>query len=79
MTIFDEYTEEINDKVMYGILYQLRMGSKYIDRNMLDTNAEEMITLQLKAVALKKIYEDITAEQTIVSERLKKLTTKELR
>ena len=71
--MFDEYTEEINDSVAYGVLYTHRSMSKRYTRDSVTSIDEEKVTLALKINALHNIKEDIIREYAILEEQYNNL------
>ena len=67
--MFDEYTENVNNKTKYGVLYTNRTMSGVYDAKGLTTIEEEKITLALKITALNNIKEEVIAEYHKLSEQ----------
>lgn len=71
--MFDEYTEEINNSVAYGVLYTHRSMSNRYTRDSITSIDEEKVTLALKINALHCIKEDVMREYAILEEQYNNL------
>ena len=66
--IFDEYIEEVNDTVKYGIYYSHRAVTDTFNRSILGTQDEDYVTIGLKIKALESIQKDINDEVRLLKE-----------
>lgn len=73
MNIFDEYIEEVNDKVSYGILYTHRAMTDSFDYSIIGTEDEAKVTTILKLKAIEAIRNDIDREYQELKDRYTRL------
>ena len=71
--MFDEYTEEVNNTVSYGVLYTKRLLTDSFNRDTMSQEDEEKLTLALKMDALVSIKDDCNQEYSLLLEQYNKI------
>ena len=76
--IFDDYKEEINDEVSYGVLYTHRATTARFYAGDISPDREDTIVTLLKLEALKSIRDDINGEYEILKDKYEELNRVEI-